>query len=488
MLPRPDLNSESTVPLYRQLSNQIREFIASGSLQDGERLPATRELAGQLGLNRTTVSAAYELLESEGYLRGHVGRGSFVCAPRVGVSKVPWDDILQPGETPQSVPGEEEISFANSRPSELLFPLDAFRATCREVIDSPEAQSILQLGSPAGYAPLRRYLLERAREEGAARPGDDILITNGVQQAFDLIQRVLIAGGETILVEDPVYSGLRNAFSRAGARLIGVPVQANGIDLAALERALIRERPRLLVVTSSYQNPTGATLPLEARQSIVRMAAQAGTLIVENDIYGELGYESSPVPTLKQVDESGDTVLLRSFSKLAFPGLRVGWMIGPRAFVSRLMEAKQYTDIHTDQLAQAVLLGFAGSGRLEEHRIRIRAAGRERLRAAISACERYLPAGTRFTRPSGGMSLWVRLPEPLDAGEILPRARGEGVSYLPGRHFAVSRVETGSLRISFAHLSPEKIDDGLATLGRVFQDELDRARQSPVMDAAPALV
>jgi 2-aminoadipate transaminase len=489
MLLEPQLNPQAETPIYRQIFSQIRAMIEAGALRDGEKLPATRELAGRLGLNRTTVSAAYDLLEKEGFLQGHVGRGSFVRARRPDGAGLPWEEMLQPGGAPAAPEVRDgDVSFSNSRPSELLFPLDEFRATCREVIDSEEAQSILQLGSSAGYAPLRGYLLERAREEGPARASDDILITSGVQQAFDLIQRVLVAGGETVLLEDPVYSGLRNVFSRAGARVIGVPVGPGGIDLNSLERALQRERPRLLVLTPSYQNPTGATLSLEAREAIVAMTMRSGAILVENDIYGALSYEGAPPPTLKELEANGDVVLLRSFSKLAFPGLRVGWMVGPRALISRLVEAKQYSDIHTDQLAQAVLLRFALSGRLQAHRDRIRASGRERLRAALGACEEFLPEGTRFTRPGGGMNLWVRLPEPLDASELLPRARRAGVSYLPGRHFAVSRVDNSSLRISFAHLPPDKIRGGLAALGRVFQSELDRLRDSPGIEAAPALV
>jgi 2-aminoadipate transaminase len=488
MLLRPVLDQQSDIPLYRQLSAQIRAYIDSGKLSDGEKLPATRELAEQLGLNRTTVSAAYALLETEGFLRGHVGRGSFVNAPAGAGAGVSWDDLLVPRDSSANAfSSAAGISFTNSCPSEMLFPMEEFRATCREVIEGPEAQALLQLGSPSGYAPLRRYLIERAQEEGAARPGDDIIVTSGVQQAYDLIQRVLVSGGETILLEDPVYSGLRNAFSRAGAKLVGIPVTANGIDLAALERALVRERPRLLAITSNFQNPTGASLPLEARAAIVRMAAQHGVIVIENDIYGELRYEGEALPTLKQVDARGDVVLLRSFSKLAFPGLRVGWIIAPRALVSRLAEVKQYSDIHTDQLAQAVLLRFAESGRLHAHREHVREAGLERLHAAIGACERYLPPGARFTRPSGGMNLWVRLPEPLDAVALLPRAQSEGVSYLPGRHFAVSRVESGSLRLSFAHLPPKKIRAGIAILGRVFSGECESLKSSPEI-AATALV
>lgn len=469
MLAISSLDAHSESPLYRQLFDKIRALIETGVLEDGERLPATRELAGSLGLNRTTVSAAYELLESEGLMKGHVGRGSFVSAPKSRALAVP-------------------MSFATSRPSELLFPLEEFRATCTEVIQSDEAQSILQLGSPSGYPPLRQYLLEKTRAEGVARVSDDILITSGCQQAFDLLQRVLISNGETVLLEDPVYPGLRNAFQRGGARLVGIPVGPDGIDLNQLERAVGRERPKLLVVTSNFQNPTGATLSLAGRQALLRIAARAGVVVVENDIYGELRYEGEHIQPLKQLDESGQAILLRSFSKLAFPGLRVGWMVGPRLLIDKLTEAKQWSDLHTDQLSQAVFLRFAESGRLDQHRKRMLAAGLERLRAVLGSCKKYLPAGASFTEPSGGMSLWVTLPRPLDAGELLVRAEREGVSYLPGKFFGVGRIESGSLRISFAGLSGDKIDAGMAILGRVFGSELERVREYAKLDSVPALV
>jgi len=356
------------------------------------------------------------------------------------------------------------------------------------VIASAEAESILQLGSPAGYPPLRRYLLEQARAEGTARESDDILITSGCQQAFDLLQRT-IGHGATVLIEDPVYLGVRSVFERAGARLIGVPVGEDGIDLEYLERILSREtgreRPRLLCVTPNFQNPTGATMPLAARQALLRITQAAAVIVIENDIYGPLCYEGEPIPSIKQLDETGDTILLQSFSKVAFPGLRVGWVIARRALIETLTEAKQWSDLHTDQLSQAVLLRFAESGRLEQHRRRMLIAGRERLQAALEACKQYLPAGAEFTRPRGGMSLWIQLPQSLDAGELLPRAEREGVTYLPGRYFAVSRPQPNGLRISFAGMTPEEIRSGLAILGRIFQNELERARAyAPLVEAA----
>jgi 2-aminoadipate transaminase len=491
MVPISPLDPASNVPLYRQLYAQLKTFIESSRIASGGRLPATRDLAGQLGLNRATVSAAYELLEAEGLITGQVGRGSFVVEAAEEKSRVDWRGMLEPdvvATSPAAPAATPLASFSSSRPSELLFPLEEFRETCAEVIAGADATSILQLGSPSGYPALRRYLLDLARGEGLARGSDDILITSGCQQAFDLLQRVLVRKGETVLLEDPVYLGVRNVFERAGARLIGVPVGANGLDLEALERVIAREHPSLLVVTSNFQNPTGATLPLAARKTLLRITHRAGVIVVENDIYGALAYSGDPVPTLKRLDETGDTILLRSFSKIAFPGLRVGWMIAPRPLIERATEVKQWSDLHTDQLSQAVLLRFAESGRLEQHRQRMLQAGRERLNAVLAACEEYLPADAEFTRPRGGMSLWVRLPEPLDAGELLPRAEREGASYLPGKYFAVSRVETGSLRISFAGMTPDQIRSGIAILGRIFRNELERVRAHCPRTEAPAMV
>jgi DNA-binding transcriptional MocR family regulator len=319
--------------------------------------------------------------------------------------------------------------------------------------------------------------MDEARRQLLARPGDDLLITNGCQQALDLIGRVLLHPGDTVAVEDPIYPGLKNLLAGMGAQVVGVPVGAEGMDTAHLERVLDRERPRFLVVTSNFQNPTGATLSLPARRALLDAARAAGVPVVENDAYGDLRYQGEPLPALKQLDEHGGTILLRSFSKVSFPGLRVGWIVAPKLLIDRLRQAKQSADLHTDQLSQAVLLEFAQSGRLEAHRARMLQAGTERLAATLDGCRRFLPAGSRWTQPQGGMNLWVRLPEPLDAGELLPRVQKEGVAYLAGRYFAVSRLDPGALRLSFAGLEPGQIRDGLAILGRIVSDELTSASQ-----------
>ena len=477
MLPVIQLDARAETPLYRQLHAKIKSAILSRELGQGERLPPTRELAGLLGLNRTTVSAAYELLEADGLIRGHVGRGSYVEGSSAE-QKLDWHALI-PREESAAVPVSTaaKISFASSRPSEALFPMDEFRATCREVIDSPEAAQILQLGPAGGYAPLRRYLLDEARAHGFAGPDDDLLITSGCQQAFDLIQRVLASHGETVVLEDPVYPGLRNVFQRGGARIAGIPVGEHGIEVDALDRLIEKERPRLMVLTPNFQNPTGTTIPESARRNILTIARRGGVVVVENDLYAGLRYRGAEIPSLKRLDQSGDTILLSSFSKIAFPGLRVGWAIGPRHFIARLTEAKQLSDLHSDQLSQAVLLRFALSGRLARHREHMLKLGAQRLDTCLQACAAEFPSGSRFTRPEGGMNVWVTLPEPLDAAEMAARAERDGVSFLPGRHFAVSRPQTHSLRLSFAGLEPDQIRAGLSILGSIVRSELDRARE-----------
>ncbi len=489
MLPPIQLNELGDAPLYRQLYEQIKSAIVSRAMPKGERLPATRELAGLLGLNRTTVSAAYDLLINDGLISGQVGRGSFVThQPSSGSSRLNWRDLLTPGLAAPAFVADSEISFVASRPSELLFPLEDFRNTCQEVITSGEAANILQLGTPAGYAPLRRYLLDTARQEGAAQATDDIVITSGCQQALDLIQRSLVSPGDGVAIEDPVYPGLKNAFAAGGARLIPVPVGRDGVDLEAVARMLKSERPRLLVITSSFQNPTGTSIPAAARASLIRLAQEYRVILVENDIYGDLRYEGERIPTLKQLDATGDTILLRSFSKTAFPGLRVGWIIAPREVTRRVAEAKQWCDLHTDQLSQAVLLRFCESGRLASHRARMLTAGQERLRAVIEACSRHLAGIATFTRPEGGMSVWVTFADRIDTADLLPRAQHKGVAYLPGRYFAVAKEHRSSLRLSFAGLAPDRIEEGVAILGRLFAEDARRLRSMMDSEPEPAMV
>jgi DNA-binding transcriptional MocR family regulator len=476
---RPELDSNSGTPIYRQLASYLTRLIEIGDLLPGDRLPPTRELAGQLGLNRTTVSAAYEALEQGGFIKGSVGKGSFVCGgTQAGLD---WSRALTASlSVSTGASRATAINFSASRPSERLFPVDEFRASCDEVLASERLRSLLQVGSPAGYEPLRTYLMRRS---DFVSPGDDIVVTNGCQQAVDLLRRALVRAGDLVAIEEPVYPGLRNLFLEAGAELIGVAVGADGAEPASLRRAF-EAGAKIAVLTPSFQNPTGASIPAANRRSIVEMARAFGAVLIENDIYSELAYaEGEPAPKLKALDPN--VILLGSFSKIAFPGMRCGWIIAPRPAIARVTELKQLADLHTDQLSQAFLLRFAESGRLAAHQAKMIAAGRERVRAVEQACRMHL-AGCRYRVPSGGMNMWIELPAGVDAGQLRGLAQQAGVDYLPGRYFAVSRSLDSGLRLSFAGPEPAEIRRGLEILGSLIRSAVGTGEEASL--PAPALV
>jgi len=456
--PLPPLEPHSSIPLYRQLYVNLRDAIQIGTLRTGDRIPPSRELAQLAGVNRATVAAAYELLEADGLIRGHVGRGSFVLAP----------------PAPKSANEPKHISFATSRPSEDLFPLNDFRQTVQEVLAQPDLPALLQLGAPSGFGPLKAALHEDPAE---------VLITSGCQQALDLIARTLAAPGDTVMVEDPVYGGLKSAFQNARIRLAGLPE-----DAVAAAAAIERTAPRLVVVTPNFQNPTGRSMTAEERIALGEAAARAGALLIENDVYRDLRYSGEEIPTIRELVPTAQVLVLRSFSKIAFPGLRVGWVTGPRTHIAQLTETKQWTDLHTDHFSQAVLVRFLESKRLDRHRRRVVEAGAECLKAALEACARELPRGSEFTRPRGGMNLWVTLPAPVDTVALLDRAQRAGVSYLPGAYFAVDRPQPHSLRLSFAGLPPVLVRQGIATLGQLAHEELSARRVPRPEPAAMAMV
>jgi 2-aminoadipate transaminase len=485
------LDPASDTPLYRQLADVLRASIEQGVIASGEKLPPTRELAGHLGLNRTTVSAAYALLEEAGLIDGQVGRGSFVVHQGNGVKRerMDWEAILPPVESGLIAPNQDvEINFANSRPAADAFPIAEFRQLTKETIEGAAAVEILQLGSPHGYAPLRRYLLEQAVNENVARHGDDLMITSGCQQALDLLARLLARMHKPVAMEDPVYHGQLRVFARAGVETVGVATDGAGLNVDALEMVFRERKPGALILTPSFQNPTGATLSLERRKRVIEIAQRHGAALIENDIYSELRYGGEALPTLKQLDATGNTILLRSYSKVSFPGLRVGWVIAPRPVIARLAEWKQLSDLHSDRLSQAVLLRFAESGELQAHLERTRRDGAKRLQALLRACQKYLPASAKFTRPDGGMNLWIEMPAPLTSEQLLERVEERGVTFLPGSYFSAQHAHGRSLRISFGGLTPDEITRGIRIIGEAAKEQLTAMAARVNLEPAAAMV
>ncbi|MBM3787655.1 MAG: PLP-dependent aminotransferase family protein [Acidobacteria bacterium] len=464
--------AESPVPQSRQLSNWIRGQIALNRIQPGERLPSERELADQLHLSRYVVNSAFAILEAEGLIYSRVGKGSFVMgAP--AARPAGWSSLAK-SPAPPAGALRIQYHFDSSRPSEDLFPVEEFREACAEVLSTAAGTAqVLQLGAPQGLPALREFILAEAISQNVAGAGDDVLITSGCQQAMDLIQRFVAAQpNPSVAIEDPVYPGIQKVFSRDGTRVIGVPAGTVGIEMYRLAETLERHKPRLLVVTPSFQNPTGGTISNGNRADLASHCEAHGTLIVENGIYSILRYGGEPTVALRA--HSRDNVLtVGSFSKLTFPGLRVGWIIGPRPVIAALTQIRHWCDLHTDHLSQAVLLRFAESGRLAAHRDRVLQHGGKRLKAVLDACKQYMPKGSVWTHPQGGMNIWVELPNNADTTLLLPEAQHRGVNYMPGPVFAVEAPATHALRLSFGGLPPKSIVDGVKILGDVFKRYAD---------------
>ncbi|MFZ0433352.1 MAG: PLP-dependent aminotransferase family protein [Candidatus Acidiferrales bacterium] len=493
------LQPESHIPLYVQLRDQLRALVHSGELRDGDRIPASRELAGHLGVHRTTVANAYAELESEGLIRGHVGRGTFICSATIKQFSPPprangngggtrWEALFadERGDEGLSrlmpdVP-EGAIAFTCVRPPEEYYPVEDFRRCCNSVFRS-EGRRVLQLGATDGYEPLKREIIELLRGEGVGVRAEQLLITDGCQQAIDLVCKAFLRPGDSVALENPAYPGAIAIFSGARIRTLPVAVEADsrrngsmGLDLEALEAVLMQNRVKFIFVSPDFHNPTGTAMPLAARRRLLEIAAHFQVAIIEDSIYSRVRLRGAVAPSLKSLDRHGNVIQIDSFSKIAFPGLRVGWCIGAESAIERLRLVKQSTDLHTDQLAQAALGEFLRRGYLTRHIAKMRKVYLSRLEAMEAALEKFMPAGTSWTRPEGGMSVWVTLPVGFDAGELLIHVRERGVLFVPGRYFYSQAPQPNTLRLGFSMIDEKQIARGVQVLGDSLKIEL-RKRQ-----------
>jgi DNA-binding transcriptional MocR family regulator len=520
------LQPESHIPLYIQLRDQVRAMVHAGDLRSGDRIPASRELAGQLGIHRTTVANAYAELESEGLIEGHVGRGTFICGiPEKRFSPPPrsnghggktrWEALFADERAEEGISRlmpvvpAGAIAFTVARPPEEFFPAEEFRR-CANIALRREGRRILSLGSTDGYEPLRQELAAWFQSEGQTVRPEELLITDGCQQAIDLICKAFLRPGDSIAIENPGYPGAISIFSAARARMFAVPVETGGLsgenpvsphsnrsigtngsngsngsaasagsgdshiglDIAALETVLTQNRVKFIFVTPDYHNPTGTAMPLASRRRLLELASRFQVPVIEDGIYARVHLRGAALPSLKSLDTSGNVIQIDSFSKIAFPGLRVGWAIGAESAIERLRSVKQSTDLHTDQLSQATLAEFMRRGSLTRHLARMKKIYRSRLEAMEEALARHMPNSASWTHPNGGMSLWVTLPPGFDSGELLIHARERGIYFLQGRLFYLQQPRPNTLRLGFASVDEKHITRGIQILGDILKSEM----------------
>jgi 2-aminoadipate transaminase len=362
----------------------------------------------------------------------------------------------------------EVISFAGGLPSPATFPVERMRAAFDTVL-AQQGKVALQYGPSDGYAPLREWIADSLSTDGARITAEQVLMVSGSQQALDLLAKVLIDEGSKVLVERPSYLGALQAFSVYRPRFVSVPTDDNGLIPESI--AEVADGARLLYSLPNFQNPTGRTLSVERRVALVETCARLGLPLIEDDPYGALSYRGEPLPKMLSMNPSG-VIFMGSFSKVLTPGIRLGYVVAPLPLIRKLEQAKQAADLHTAQLTQMAVYEVVKDGFLTGHIPTIRKLYSDQCCAMLSAMQEFFPSGLAWTRPQGGMFIWVTLPRHIDTMKLLDEALAQNVAFVPGAPFYADAPEHNTLRLSFVTVAPEKIREGVAKLGQLIASRL----------------
>lgn len=367
----------------------------------------------------------------------------------------------------------EMISFAGGLPAPELFPVEEIKAATATVWET-RAASALQYGQTEGLAELRDWVAESHSRPGLSLGRENVLIVSGSQQGLDLIGRILLDEGDEVAVENPSYLAMFSAWRPSKPRFAPVPSDAAGMVVEELAARQDRA-PKLLYINPDFQNPQGTTLGRERRKILAALARERGIAVAEDNPYTALRYEGDPLPSLLHLNASAradggfgsEVIQLGSFSKVLAPGLRVGWVIAEETVIDKLVLAKQACDLHTCTLSQHVALEVARAGVLDRQIPRLCSAYRERRDAMLNALETCLAGTMTWTRPEGGMFLMARLPEGMDANEVLRQALRQKVAFVPGQDFHCDGRGQNTLRLNFSCAQPALIAEGIARLAKV---------------------
>jgi GntR family transcriptional regulator/MocR family aminotransferase len=452
--------------IYRELL----EAISDGRLRPGERLPSSRELAERLAVSRNTVAVAYDRLTAEGFLVGQVGAGTFVGAlgPASATRKAPrgevrprrlWQTMPPPEEEPAAVP--PAYDFRVGVPDTGLFPLETWRRLIARELRGSMVRAH-SYGEPAGHPALREAI---ARFVGTSRSvrvaADDVLVTQGAQQAVDIVARVLVEPGDCVAVEEPGYLPVRNLLRSLGARVVGVPVDGEGIDVSALPSTA-----RLVYTTPSHQFPLGTPMSLERRAALLAWAERHGSVIIEDDYDSEFRFEDRPLAPLQSIDRGGRVVYVGSFSKIMLPVLRLGFLVAPASLQPALRRARQLSDWHGEPSTQAALARFIDEGLLGRH---IRKATREyaaRHRHLTTTLSAEFSSFLSLVPSAAGLHLSARAASDLDA--VVARAAEAGVALRTLGSYCAEEPKQHGLVLGFGAIRTADLTEGLRRLRSAF--------------------
>ncbi len=483
------LDPANRVPQYRQIVDQIRQKIEDRTLRPGDLLPSTRGLANQLGIHRSTVAAAFHELWALGMIdlrpgaRPRVRRRPQIAivARRKSKGMLDWQAIASAASSEvqrideafqeEAAAGTESwIDFSRINIDARLFPVERFRASLNRVMRERGAE-LLGYGDRAGFAPLRAHLAGRLRSHGIAADADEILITNGSQQAIDLVLRMIAGPERTIAVESPTYDHLLPLARLLGLEVLEVPTAETGMDLGLLADVIRRRRPSLVYTMPNFHNPTGVTTSQAHREELLALCESNGVPLLEDGFEEEMKYFGPVVLPLKSMDRHHVVIYCGTLSKVLFPGLRIGWVVADRECIDRLAAIRRFSEIAPGLLLQAAMLEFYEAGHYDRHVSRMHRVFRRRMQVARDALRSEVaPDVAEWTEPSGGFLIWLTLKGAIRRRELEAALTARGVKVAFGDRFFASGQAGQHVRISIASLDDEQIIDGVRRIAAALRD------------------
>ncbi|MDF2594756.1 MAG: transcriptional regulator with domain and aminotransferase domain [Clostridia bacterium] len=485
---RITVNKNSAVPIYLQIRNQIRDMVLDGILESGFKLPSERKLAEILGVNRSTVLNAYRDLKADNLIGSHIGQGTIVLMPKVAkereqlsqkVNPLPWIQLLggcaqrmqQPlvSDILKTANRKDVISFAAGFLAQSKDPVDELLETQSRLLKD-YGSTMLQYGATQGYLPLRESLSHFMRKRGIQANPEEIIVLSGSQQAIDLTARILIDPGDVVIVEEPTFFSALQIFQSLGARVIGVPIDEQGMKIDFLEPLLQRVKPKLIYTIPTFQNPSGTVMNLKRRRQLLDMAYKYQIPILEDDPYGELRYEGEHLPSLKALDQHGYVIYASTFSKIMFGGMRIGWAIASHEMIKQLILAKQMADLHTNTLGQWIMDDFLRRDVLEKRLEAVILENKENRDLMAEALKKYAIKDLKWQIPEGGLYFWCQLPEQIEPERLIVKAQEKKVICVPGHIFYPGYAKSHFIRLSFSSPPRELITKGIKLLAEAVQE------------------
>lgn len=495
-LMRISVNRNVKTPIYLQIKNQIRDMIFSNTIVEGFSLPPERKLAELLDVNRSTVIKAYQELKADGLIGSHVGKGTVVLPQIFNKSSfderhanpMPWYQFFNEtavinnghiiSDIMEMASLKNTISFAGGIPSPDLYPVKEIEGIQAELFKNHGSDIFLQ--SPVkGHYQLRESISHLLKNRQIEASPKEVMVLAGSQQGLDFASRVFIRPGDTVIVEEPTFLGALQLFKLVGARVIGVPIDKDGMRTDVLEPLLVKHKPKFIYVIPTFQNPSGVTMSLERRYKLLNLAYQYQIPIFEDDPYGEIRYDGISIPPLKALDRHGYVMYLSTFSKVLFPGFRVGWIVAPQQVLNKFAHLKQLTDLHVNTLSQWILDRFIRQGYYEAHIKLIRKEYAFKRKSMIDALEKYKVKDIIWYETEGGYYIWCRLPSNITQTKLIAKTSDKEVVYIPGEAFYPYGTQGETyIRLNYTFPDEKQIDEGIKRLMEAVKEVIEESTDS----------